>query len=83
MEFKRKASKVTEKFLALETERMELSFFQDRNDSRRHRFRLKDRNLVLDILSLKCLLEMCPNGDTMQTDGKTSLQSVERLRVKK
>lgn len=55
MEFERKASKVTAKFLALETKRMELSFFRDRNDSRRHRFRLKDRNLVLDMLSLKCL----------------------------
>lgn len=48
----RKASQMIAKFWGLATKRMELSFFRDRNDSRRHRFKLKDRKLVLDMLSL-------------------------------
>lgn len=52
---------------------------QDRTASRRPRFKLKDRNLVLDMLFDMPIRH--PSGDTMQIIRKTSLKLVERLRL--
>lgn len=54
---------------------------QDRTASRRPRFKLKDRNLVLDMLFDMPIRH--PSGDTMQIIRKTSLKLVERLRLER
>lgn len=54
---------------------------QDRTSSRRPRFKLKDRNLVLDMLFDMPIRH--PSGDTMQIIRKTSLKLVERLRLER
>ena len=54
---------------------------QDRTASRRPRFKLKDRNLVSDMLFDMPI--RYPSGDTMQIIRKTSLKLVERLRLER
>lgn len=54
VEFERRGSKMTPRFGGVQVEEWSCHY-QNGNDSRRQRFQLKDRNYVLDMLSLECL----------------------------